>query len=95
MTVELGVLRKGSWSTVWPAFVGGVCGPLLSLILGRWFRFYLAVGFAFFVTWFFVGLIFARRSPTNWGIPGWLAALLTGAAAGLCAGVLSYYFPWK
>ena len=95
MTVELGVLRKGSWWVFWPCFAAGLIGPLLGDILSRWVPFPLAVGLAFFVTWFFVGLIFARRSPPKWGAPGWLAALLTGAAAALCAGVLSYYFPWR
>jgi hypothetical protein len=41
-----------------------------------------------------VGLIFARRSPPKYGIPGWVAALVTGLATGLCVGLLSYYFPW-
>jgi hypothetical protein len=95
MTVELGVLRKGSWSTIWPAFVGGLCGPLLGRVMARWFAFHLAVGFAVFVTWFFVGLIFARRSPPKWDIPAWLAALMIGAVTGLTAGVLTYYFPWN
>ena len=93
MTTELGVLQKGSWWTFWPAFGGGLCGPLLGLVLARWLPFYLAMGFGFFVAWFFVGLIFARRSPPKWGVPGWLAALLTGAATGLTVGVLWYYFP--
>ena len=95
MTVELGVLRKGSWWAYWPCLAAGPIGPLLGDILSRWFPFHLAKGFAFFVAWFFVGLIFARRSPPKWGVPGWLAALLTGAAAGLTAGVLSYYFPLR
>ncbi len=95
MTVELGVLRKGSWWAAWPAAVAGFCGPLLGLVMARRLPFPLAVGVAFFVTWFFAGLMYARRFPPKWGLPGWLAALVTGAAAGLFTGVLSYYIPWN
>ncbi len=48
MTVELGVLRKGSWWAAWPAAVAGLCGPLLSLVMARRLPFPLAVGVAFF-----------------------------------------------
>ena len=95
MTVELGVLRKGSWQTFWPAFAVGLCGPLLGLVLAGWLPFHLAMGFGFLVVGFFVGLIIARRSPPKWRIPGWLVVLLTSAAGGLTVGVLSYYFPWR
>ena len=91
MTTELS-LAHVAWWRYWPCFVAGFCGPLLGLLLARWLPFHFAMGIAFFVLWFFVGLIFARRSPPKWGVPAWLAALLTGAAAGLCAGVLWYYF---
>ena len=95
MTVELGVLRKGPWRKYWPCFLAGVAGPLLGNVLARWLPFYFAVGIAFFAAWFFAGLILARRWPPRYGIPGWLASVLTGAAAGVTAGVLTYYIPWK
>jgi hypothetical protein len=53
------------------------------------------MGIAFFVLWFFAGLISARRSAPKWGVPGWVAALSAGAAAGICVGLLSYFFPWN
>lgn len=94
MIAEVTIFRS-SWWKVWPCFVAGFCGPLLGLLLARWLPFHFAMGIAFFVLWFFVGLIFARRSPPKWGLPGWLAAGLAGAAAGLCAGLLSFFFPLK
>ena len=95
MTVELGVLRKGSWWAAWPAAVAGFCGPLLSLVMARRLPFPLAVGVAFFVTWFFVGLIYAKTFSPKWGLSGCLVALVTGAVTGLFTGVLSYYIPWN
>ncbi len=95
MTVELGVLRKGSWWIFWPVFVAGFVGPLLGNLLARWLPFYFAIGVAFFGAWFFVGLIFARRSRPKYGIPRWLVPILTGLGAGLGAGVMAYYIPWK
>lgn len=95
MTVELGVLRKGSWWKYWPCFAAGFGGPLLADLLARWIPFHFAAGVAFFATWFFAGVIFARRWPPKYGIPGWLAAILMGLGAGLSGGVLAYYIPWK
>jgi uncharacterized membrane protein YjjP (DUF1212 family) len=95
MTVELGVLRKGPWQIVWPAFVAGLVGPLLASLLMRCMAFHFASGIAALVAWFFFGLVVGRRYPPRYGIPVWLAALLTGLATGLAIGVLTYYFPWK
>jgi hypothetical protein len=52
------------------------------------------MGIGGFAAGFVVGLIYARRHPPKYGIPVWLVALTTGAATGLCVGLLSYYFPW-
>jgi hypothetical protein len=57
--------------------------------------FHFASGIAGLVTCFFFGMIVGRRYPPKYGIPVWLAALLTGLAAGLAVGVLTYYFPLK
>lgn len=94
MTTELTILRS-SWLKAWPCFVAGFFGPLLGLLFARWLPFHFAIGIAFFVLWFFAGLILTRRSIPKWGIPGWLAAVLIGAATGLCGAVLSFFFPWK
>jgi hypothetical protein len=66
---------------------------MLGVLLVRWMPFHFAFGLAHFVTWFFVGLILARRYPPKWGVPGWLAALVAGTCTGLCVGVLSFFFP--
>ena len=96
MTTELTILSRSSWWKWWPCFVAGFSGPLLGLLFARWLPFHFAIGIAFFVVWFFAGLIFARRSaPTKWGVPGWVAALSAAAAAGICVGLLSFFFPWK
>jgi hypothetical protein len=63
-------------------------------VLKRWLPLYYAMGIGCFAAWFVVGLIYARRSSPKYGIPVWLAALITGLAGGLSIGVLSYYFPW-
>ena len=95
MTVELGVLREGSWWKYWPCFAAGFFGPLLTNVLARWLPFHFAAGVAFFAVWFLAGLIFARRVPPKYGVPGWLASILAGAAAGVTGGVFAYYIPWK
>jgi len=95
MTVELGVLRKGSWWKYWPCFAAGLVAPLLGDLLARWIPFHFAVGIAFFVAWFFVGVIFAKRWRPKYDILGWLAAILMGLGAGLGGGVLAYYIPWR
>jgi hypothetical protein len=95
VTTESKVSRSAAWWKYWPAFVGGFCGPLLSAVLARRLPFHFAVGLAFFTVWFLVGLIFVRRSPPKWGLPGWFGALLAGLGAGICGGVLSYFFPWR
>jgi len=95
MTVELGVLRQGSWWKYWPCFAAALVGPLLANLLARWLPFHFAIGVAFFAAWFFVGVIFARRWRPKYDVPRWLVAILTGAGAGLCAGVLAYYIPLK
>ena len=95
MTTELTVLRSSKWWKWWPPLVAGFCGPLLGTLLTRWLPFHFAVGLAFFGMWFFVGLVFARRSPPKWGLSGWLAAALVGAAGSLCGVVLSFVFPWR
>jgi hypothetical protein len=53
------------------------------------------MGLAFFVAWFFAGLMLARGFTPRWGIPGWLVGLLAGAGAGLTVAVLSFFIPWK
>jgi hypothetical protein len=78
-------------------WVGGVSTLLMLLfgfVLKRWLPLHFAMGIAGFVGWFVGFLIYARRSPPKYGIPAWLAALITGTASGLCIGVLSYFFPW-
>jgi hypothetical protein len=94
MTTDVAIVA-GSWRRWWPCFVAGLCSPLLGLILARCLPFHFAIGIGFFVGWFLVGLILARRSAPKWGLPGWLAALIAGAGAGICVGVLSFFFPWK
>ena len=88
-------LLAGSWWKWWPSFVAGFCGPLLGLFLARWLPFHFAIGIAFFVLWFPAGLFMTRRSTPKWGVPGWVVALLAGAASGICVGLLSYFFPWR
>jgi hypothetical protein len=94
MTTDMTIVAS-SWWRWWPCFVAGFCGPLLGLLLARWLPFHFAMGIAFFVVWFSVGLIFAARSARKRAIPGWLAAVVVGAAAGLCGAVLSLFLPWK
>jgi len=87
-------VRQARWSSFW---LGGVSTALmLSLGFGlkRWLPLHFAMGIGGFVGWFVGFLIFARRSPPKYGIPLWLAALITGIVTGLCVGLLSYYFPW-
>ncbi len=95
MTVELGVLRKGTWWKYWPCFLGGFVAPLLGNLLTRWLPFHFAIGIAFFVTWFFIGLILTKYFPPKRIFPKWLAALTAAAATGLCGGALAYLIPWK
>jgi len=94
MTVELGVLRQSWWSNSWPGALGGFLMISLGVVLKRWLPLHFAMGIGGFVAWFVVGLIIARRSQPNYGIPRWVAALIAGVATGLCLGLLSYYFPW-
>ena len=94
MTTDVAIVA-GSWGKWWPSFVAGFCGPLLGFLLARWLPFHFAMGTAFFVVWFFAWLIFAKRSPPKWGLPGWFVAVLTSAASGLAVGLLSYFFPWN
>jgi hypothetical protein len=94
MSTELEV-RQASW---WRSFWLGAAGAFLMLsfgwVLKRWLPLHFAVGIGGFVGWFIVGLMFARRTPPKYGIPVWVAVLITGLASGLCVGLLSYYFPW-
>jgi len=62
--------------------------------LKRWLPLHYAMGIGCSAAWFVAGLIYARRSSPKYGMPVWLAALITGLAGGLSIGVLSYYFPW-
>ena len=94
MTSESEVRRESWWRNGWPGAVGGFLMVSFGLVLKRWLPLHFAMGIAGFATWFAVGLIYARRSPPKYGIPVWLAALVTGIATGLCIGLLSYYFPW-
>ena len=94
MTTELGILQGSWWRNGWPAAVGGFLMISFGLVLKRWLPLHFAMGIAGLVGWFLVGLIYARRSPPKYGMPVWLAALVTGIATGLCIGLLSYYFPW-
>jgi len=63
-------------------------------VLKRWLPLHYAMGIGCSAAWFVAGLIYARRSSPKYGMPVWLAALITGLAGGLSIGVLSYYFPW-
>jgi hypothetical protein len=94
MTTDVTIVAS-SWWRWWPTFVGGFCSPLLGLLLARWLPFHFAMGIAFFVVWFFAGLIFAGRSAPKWGIPRWLVAVFAGAGAGLTVAVVSFFFPWN
>jgi hypothetical protein len=94
MTTDVTIVA-GSWRRYWPCFVAGFCGPLLGLLLARWLPFHFAMGLAFFVAWFFAGLMLAKGLTPKWGVPGWVAALSAGAAAGISVGLLSFFFPWK
>jgi hypothetical protein len=94
MTTDVTIVA-GSWWRYWPCFVAGFCGPLLGLLLARWLPFHFAMGVAFFVAWFFAGLMLAKRFTPKWGVPGWVVALSAGAAGGICVGLLSFFFPWK
>jgi hypothetical protein len=94
MTIEPGVLRKGSWWKYWPCAAGGFSGPLLAVFLTRWLRPHFAVGVAGFVTWFVVMLLLARYFPPKWGLPAWIGALAAGVAAGVTGGVLAYLIHW-
>ena len=74
----------------WPCFVGGFCGPLLAPVLVRWLAPSVAVGFAFFIMWFVVGLIFTVSPPmTRWSLARWAGA---GAVGAIIAGVLAIAF---
>jgi hypothetical protein len=94
MTTDVTIVA-GSWWRYWPCFVAGFCGPLLGLLLARWLPFHFAMGLAFFVAWFFAWLMLAKRFTPKWGVPGWVAALSAAAGAGICVGLLSFFFPWK
>ncbi len=74
-------------------FIGGFCGPLLGSFLHRWLPLHFAVGLAFFVMWFIVGLILSWMSLT----PKWSFARRIGAGAlgAATAGVIAFFFPWK
>jgi hypothetical protein len=75
----------------WPCFVGGFCGPLLARVLVRWVTASVAVGLAFFVMWFVVGLIFTASPPTTrWNLARWAGG---GAVGAIIAGVLAMAFP--
>jgi len=94
MTKESEVRLEPWWRSFWLGAVGGLLMMLFGLLLKRWLPLHFAMGIGGFAAGVVVGLIFARRSPPKYGIPGWVAALVTGLATGLCVGLLSYYFPW-
>jgi len=94
MTTEIKVLQESWWRNGWPGGLGSILMMSIGLGLTRWLPLHFAMGIGGFAAWFMVGLIYARRSPPKYGIPVWLAALVTGIGTGLCAGLLSYYFPW-
>ena len=93
MTTELTILS--TWWKYWPVAVAGFFGPLIGFFLARWLPFYFAIGIATFVAWMFVGVVFVRRSQPKWGLPRWLAVILIGVGPGLCAGLLTFFLPWK
>lgn len=93
MTTELAVLQKSWWRNGWPGAVGAMLMMSCGFVLNRWLPLHFAMGIGGFASWFVVGLIYARRSPPKYGIPGWVAASVTGLATGLCLGLLFYYFP--
>jgi hypothetical protein len=66
MTTDVTIVA-GSWWRYWPCFVAGFCGPLLGLLLARWLPFHFAMGLAFFVAWFFAGLMLAKRFYSEMG----------------------------
>jgi uncharacterized membrane protein YjjP (DUF1212 family) len=92
MTTDVTIVA-GSWRKWWPFFVAGFCGPLLGFFLARWLPFHFAMGIGGFVAWTAAGVVFARRSAPKWGVPGWLAVVIAGAAGGLTVGVLWFLFP--
>jgi hypothetical protein len=93
MTTELTI--ASTWWKYWPIVVAGFFGPLAGSFLTRWFPFHFAMGISTFIAWTFVGAMFAKTWPPRWGLPRWLAAVLTGAASGLGVGLLTFFFPWK
>jgi hypothetical protein len=94
MTTESEVRRRSWLKDAWPGAVGGVLMMSFGLFLKRWLPLHFAMGIGGFASGLVIGLIYARPSPPKYGIPGWVAATITGLATGLCMGLLSYYFPW-
>jgi di/tricarboxylate transporter len=94
MTTESEVRRRSWLKDAWPGALGGVLMMSFGLFLKRWLPLHFAMGIAGFASGLVIGLMYARRSPPKYGIPGWVAATITGLATGLCMGLLSYYFPW-
>jgi hypothetical protein len=94
MTTESEVRQAPWWSSFWLGGLGTLLMMSFGFVLKRWLPLHFAMGIGGFVGWFAAGLIFARRTPPKYGIPVGIAALIMGIATGLCAGLLSYYFPW-
>jgi hypothetical protein len=82
------------WRDGWPGGLGVALMMSLGLIFKRWLPLHFAMGIGGFLGWFVVGLIYNTRNAAKFGLPVWLAALVTGLITGLCFGLLSYYFPW-
>jgi hypothetical protein len=94
MTTKAEVLPGYWWRNGWPGGLGSLLMMSLGLALKRWLPLHFAMGIGGFAAWFLVGLIYARRHDPKYGMPVWLAALVTGVSTGLFVGLLSYYLPW-
>ncbi len=94
MSTELKIWQRSWWRDGWPGGLGTFLGMSSGFGLKRWLPLHYAMGIGCSAAWFVAGLIYARRSSPKYGIPVWLAALITGLAGRLSIGVLSYYFPW-
>ncbi len=77
----------------WPCFIGGFCGPLLAHFLVTWVPPHVAVGTAFFIMWFIVGLLFAALPPApSFSLVRWTSG---GALGAIVAGTLAFVTHWK
>jgi hypothetical protein len=72
----------------WPCVIGGLCSPLLALVLARWMPSAVAFGVAVFIMWNIVSVIFSFSPPNSkWSMMRWTAWGLAGA---IVAGGLAF-----